>query len=168
MKYTFLNIRTNSHLKRNKTIRTNLPYKQALTVGIIFTVEDKQKHDVVKELVKKLEHDGKKVQVMEFLPKKKDNYEFMFDFFTEDDLTFWGNITSAQALKFADTPFDFLIYLDTVSNPLILHLLARSKSPCRIGKAWPASQPFFELMIESTSSTRSLMENIYTYTTQLK
>ncbi len=168
MKLTFLKIRTNSQLKKNKTLRANLPYKQATNIGIIFSVEDKMKHDGIKDLVKKFEHDGKKVSVIEFLPNKKDNYEFLFDFFSDKDLSFWGNITSPSALKFSDTPFDFLYYIDATPNPLILNLLARSKSKCRVGKFWEEDHSFFELMIESNGNTRALMDNMYTYTSQLK
>ncbi len=149
-------------------MRANLPYKKAQSIGIIFSVEDKTKHDAIKELVKKFEHDGKKVQVIEFLPEKKDNYEFMFDFFSEKDLSFWGNITSDSALKFSDTSFDFLYYIDAAPNQLILNLLARSKSKCRVGKFWEDGSPFFEFMIESNGTMRTLMDNMYTYTSQLK
>ncbi|MEO7992169.1 MAG: hypothetical protein ABI663_21640 [Chryseolinea sp.] len=168
MKLTFLKLRTNSSLKRNKTLRANLPYKQAHKIGIIFSVEDKIKHDAIKELIKKFEHDGKQVQVIEFLPDKKENYEFLFDFFSDKDLSFWGSITSENALKFSDTPFDFLYYIDATPNPLVMNLLARSKSKCRVGKFWDENSAFFELMIESNGNTRVLIDNMYTYTSQLK
>jgi len=168
VKLTFLKYRTDSQLKNNKASRANLPYKKALSVGIIFSVEDKIKHDAIKELVKKFEHDDKQVQVIEFLPPKKENYEFLFDFFSDKDLSFWGNITSASALKFSDTPFDFLYYIDATPNPLVLNLLARSKSKCRVGKFWDEGRSFFELMIESNGNVRALIDNMYTYTSQLK
>lgn len=168
MKLTFLKYRTNSQLKNNKTLRANIPYKKAQSVGIIFSVEDKIKHDAIKELIKKFEHDGKQVQVIEFLPPKKENYEFLFDFFSDKDLSFWGNITSPNALKFTNAPFDFLYYIDATPNPLILHLLARSKSKCRVGKFWNEGSSFFELMIESNGNVRTLIDNMYTYTSQLK
>ena len=168
MKFSFLKLKTNSFLKRNQAIRVSLPYKQALSVGVIFTVEDKMKHEEVKEFVRHLEHDGKTVKVISFLPKNKDNYEFMFDFFTENDLTFWGNISSTGATQFAATPFDFLYYLDTTPNPLIMNLLAQSKAKCRVGKFWYNNEPFFELMIESQNGHKSLIESMYRYTKALK
>jgi len=168
MKLSLLKYRTNALLRRNKTSRTNASYKHAQTIGIIFSVEDKMKHDAVKELVKKLEADGKKVKVMEFLPQNRDNYEFLYDFFTEKDLSFLGKLNSTNALAFADTPFDFLYYIDNEPNPYVLHLLARSKAKCRVGKFWDDGQSFFELMIESVSGTRSLIDGMYKYTSVLK
>jgi len=164
----FLHLRTNSALKSNKSLRSSIPYQQALTVGILFSVEDKQKHEAIKDFIKLLEQDGKKVSVLEFLPKQKDNYEFKFDFFTIKDLSFWGKVNSPDADKFMEIPFDYLYCLDNASNPLIMHLLAKSKAKCRIGKFSREDQPFFELMIEQNGSVKNLIESMYKYSKQLK
>lgn len=164
----FLSLRTNAALKSNESLRSSIPYKQALSIGILFSVEDKLKHDAVKEFIRQLQLDGKKVSVLEFLPHKKDNYEFMFDFFTVKDLSFWGKVTSPDADKFMDIPFDYLFCIDTTYNPLILHLLARSKAHCRIGKFSQQDHPFFELMIEQNGSVKNLIDSMYKYTKQLK
>src|SRR5205809_5286037 len=105
-KMSFLRMRTNSALKKKVALRANIPYKHAKSVGIIFSVEDREKHDYIKDFVRHLEQDGKKVDVLEFLPKKKENFEFLYDFFTVDDLSFWGKITSEKAIRFCNTPFD--------------------------------------------------------------
>ena len=162
-----LEMSTKSNLKRNKASRTCLPYKQAVTVGITFTVEDMQKHTMIKELIKKLEQDGKKATVMCYLPGDKVNYEFLFDFFSNKDFTFFGKLTSAKAIEFSETSFDYLFYLDTEPNPLILNLLARSKAKCRIGKFWEEGEPFFEFMLQTGNDTKGLIDGIYRYTSIL-
>lgn len=167
MKLSFLKTRTTNQLKKNKAVRKSTDYKKAETVGILFSVEDKKKHDEVKEFIQKLQQDGKKVQVLEFLPEKKENPEFMFDFFTIKDISFWGKIESDKTLKFSDTAFDYLFCLDTKLNPMISYILARSKSKCRVGKYTESAQPLFELMIDSNGSTKSLIDGMYKYTTQL-
>jgi hypothetical protein len=168
MKLNFLKYRTNNYLRHNKALRASLPYKQAKVIGVIFTVEDRKKHDEIKEFLKKLEVEGKQVKVMSYLPKDKENYEFLFDFFTDKEVTFWGNITSESAHRFAELPFDFLFYLDTTPNPLIMNLIAKSKAKCRVGQFWENSEPFFEMMIGSKNGTRSLIDGIYKYTSQLR
>jgi hypothetical protein len=168
MKLSFLRYQTRTLLKSNHAVRASLPYKQAHSIGILFTVEDRKKHDEVKELVKRLELEGKKITVLCFLPKNKDNYEFMFDFFTDKDLSFWGSITSPQALKFADTPFDFLFYLDNAPNPLVLNILARSKAKCRVGKFFDKGEPYFEFMLEIKNGIRSLIDGIHNYASKLR
>ena len=112
--------------------------------------------------------DGKKVMVLEYLPKQKDNYEFMFDFFTVKDLSFWGKVESPDADKFIDTPFDYLYCIDNDTNPLVLHVLARSKARCRIGKFSEKCNPYFELMIEQNGPVKNLIESMYKYTRQLR
>lgn len=168
MRHKLLKARTNWELKSNKVMRSTVPYKQALNVGVIFTVEDKQKHEAVKEFIKKLETDGKKVQVIEFLPENKDNYEFKFDFFSEKDISFWGKITAENAIRFSDAPFDYLFYIDINPNPLILYLLARGKARCRVGRSWTDARSYFEFMIESFNSNQSLIDSMYKYTSQLR
>jgi len=168
MKLKFLKGRTSRQLRKNNAQRTSMPYKKALSVGVIFTVADRQKHDQVKEFIHKLEQDGKKVKVMSFLPEKCENHEFLFDFFTIKDVTIWGKVTSDNAIRFSDTSFDYLYYLDTAPNPLILYLLARSQAKCRVGRYWISGEPYFELMIDSAANTRSLLEGIYKYAMQLK
>jgi hypothetical protein len=168
MRLKLLKARTNWELKKNKASRSTVPYQQALNVGVVFTVEDKQKHESVKEFIKKLENDGKKVQVIEFLPEDRENYDFKFDFFSEKDVSFWGKITAENALRFSDAPFDFLFYIDINPNPFILYLLARGKARCRVGRSWENARSYFEFMIESINSNQSLIEGIYKYTTQLK
>lgn len=167
-KMKFLRWRIRKALTKNKSLRANLPYKQALNVGVLFSVEDKQKHNEIKEFIHQLEQDGKKVHVLEYLPLKAENYEFMFDFFTLKELNFWGEITSEVALKFISTPFDYLFYIDRQSNPLALYLLADSKAKCRVGRYHENETDFFELMIEQNGTNKGLMDTMFKYTQQLR
>lgn len=167
MKLNFLKTRTSNQLKKNKAVRKSTDYKKAETVGILFSVEDRKKHDDIKEFIHKLQQDGKKVQVLEFLPEKKENYEFMFDFFTLKDVSFWGKIESTKTLKFSDTAFDYLFCLDTKLNPMISYVLARSKSKCRVGKYFENAEQLFEFMIDSHGGTKGLIDGMYKYTQQL-
>ncbi len=164
----FLKMRTRSALRKNTTLRASIPYKQAHSIGIIFTVENQQKHQGIKEFIHLLEKEGKKVQVLEYLPKKKENYEFLFDFFSIEDLNFWGNLNSDKAIQFSQTSFDYLFCIDTESNPLILNIMARSKAHCRIGRFRELESPFFEMMIEQNGTAKGLIETMYKYTKQLR
>lgn len=168
MRQTLLKWRTQSALLNNKSLRTSTAYKKTNSIGIIFSVDDRQKHDDIKEFVKHLEQDGKQVRVLEFLPKKKENYEFLFDFFTITDLNFWGIINNSQADKFCQTAFDYLFYIDNEHNPLVLNILAKSKAHCRVGKHQVENEHYFEFMIENNGTIKGLIENMYKYTKQLR
>ncbi len=161
-------MRTRKALKKNSSLRASLPYQQAHLVGVLFTVEDKQKHLDVKEFIHLLEQDGKKVQVLEYLPLQKENYEFKFDFFTIKDLTFFGEINSAQAKIFLETPFDYLFYIDKEPNALTLYLMAASKAHCRVGRFVENDEPYFEMMIGQNGTTKGLIDTMYKYTKQIR
>jgi hypothetical protein len=49
--------------------------------------------------------------------------------YKEKDISFFGKISSNEAIKFADTPFDFVFYLDT-PNPMIF--LPIGIEPCKV------------------------------------
>ncbi len=166
--HRLLQLSTRTAVRKNDTLRVSIPYKHARSVGVLFSVEDKQKHDAIKAFIKQLEADGKTVKVLEYLPVAKENYEFLFDFFTVKDLSFWGSIKSGDAEKFMDMPFDYLYCVDRVHNPLILHLLARSKARCRVGRFGENGHTYFELMIEQEGTIQSLIDSMYKYTRQLK
>ncbi len=168
IKLSLLKLNTRSTLKTNKALRRNLPYGQSLNVGIIFTVEDKPKHDLIKDFIKSLEQDGKKVKTLAFLPKDKENHQFLFDFFSEGDLSFWGNINSNSVASFKSKPFDFLFYLDMKPNPFIMNLIAQSEAKCRIGIYTAENKPFFEMMIENVNSIRALLDSMYKYARLIK
>lgn len=168
MKFKLLKYRTSSYLRNNKTLRFNAAYQKAVSIGVIFTVEDRQKHDHIKTFIRKLERDGKQVKALGFLPKDQENYEFLFDFFTYREISFWGKITASSALNFVDMPFDFLIYLDTSPNELILNLIAKSKAKCRVGKHWQNAEAFFEMMVETDGDSKALIDHMYRYTSAIK
>lgn len=157
--------KTRSLVKNSKVARKSISYNDARSIGIIFTTDDLKKHETVKKFVKQLQKDGKKVQVLSFLPKGKQNHEFLFDFFTIKDVTFWGSFTANQVADFTKKPFDFLYYLDTDNNPLIKNILALSNAKCRIGKFSEENNPVCELMIQtSDESTQELANEMYRYT----
>jgi len=164
----FLRMRTAAALKKNQRLRASLPYKQAQHIGVLFSVEDKTKHTEIKEFIHLLEQDGKKVSVLEYLPLKQENYEFMFDFFSITDINFWGKIRSEAVEKFCNTPFDYLFYIDREANPMALYLLAVSKARCRIGRFKEGESSFFELMIEQNGTNKGLIDTMYKYTKQLR
>ncbi len=168
MKFTFLKYNTNHQVKKNKTLRSSTAFNNAQQVGVIFTVEDRAKHDTIKEFIKKLELEGKVVKVLAFLPEKKENFEFLFNYFTKKDISFWGALNSNDALHFSSQIFDFLYCLDEEPNPIVLNLLARSKAKCRVGKFVEGNEVFFELMIESKNGVRSLSDGEFRYSKELR
>ena len=65
----FLSYKTRLFLKQNKISRETTSYDNAKKIGILFCVEDRNKHKIVCDFIDKLKADGKKVTVLCFLCK---------------------------------------------------------------------------------------------------
>lgn len=161
----FLQYRTKSWVKKNHTVRANGAYDKAESVGIIFTIYDLKKHETVKKFINRLKNDDKKVEVLAYLPKETQNFEFLFDFFTEKDLNFWGSFTSEAVTKFVKKPYDYLFNIDDVSINIVNNVMAMSNAKCRIGKLMDGNENYCEMMVQSPKGTTdSLIDEMYKYT----
>jgi len=167
-----IQLKTRSFVKRQQKDRITIGYQHAMHIGVIFTIEDEKKHEEVKRFVNILNKEDKKVEVIAFLGKGMQNHEFKFDFFTEKDFTFTGDVNGRQLITFTSKPFDYLINLDLKPNLFIENILARSKAKCRIGHfSGPHANQFFELMISVNGqepSLHNLYEQIFHYTKSVK
>ena len=157
--------RANAMAKKNKAARSTLKYQNAKRIGIIFSIEDKPKDEIIKGFTQQLETDGKQVSVLSYLPKKRENHEFSFNFFTKNDLSFWGYFTSPEVLSFAKENFDYLLYIDHEPNPIFEGVLAMSHAKCRIGKFQENRDRFFEMMIttQNGKDIKGLIDEMYRY-----
>ncbi len=149
----------------NKTPRTTQRYGEAKHFGIIFSIEDKPKSDIISRFAQQLKSDGKQVSVLSYLPRKKENPDYVFDFFTKSDISLWGHFTSEEVLSFAEQRFDYLLYIDHVPNPVFENFLAISKAKCRVGKFRENHDRFFEMMITThkEGNTKELIDEMYRY-----
>lgn len=163
--------RTRQRLKKGGSIaRTNTPYLESQNIGLIFSVEDMEKHEAIKHFVHLLEQDKKQVTVLSYLPKGKENYEFKFDFFSETDFTLSGKVKSESVLKFINTKFDYIFHIDPrCENILIDHILVQSKATCRIGICANNKTEFYEFIYKPTSgeAMKNIVEEILNYTKAL-
>ncbi|MEO1054283.1 MAG: hypothetical protein AAFX87_26840 [Bacteroidota bacterium] len=161
-----VNLTNNQLVKKDKIKRGSLAFASAELMGILFTADDRGKHQEVKRLIKNLEEDGKKVEVLSFVPKKKENLDFVFDYFTDKDVSFLGKFTAEQVVKFVNRPFDFLYCIDMTTHPLTEKIMAMSKAKCRVGKYNEGKSKFFEMMMGSgnISSYHTLVDEMYRYT----
>lgn len=164
----FLDIRTKSWIKKNKIARTTVSYPSSKSVGIIFSIEDRKKHEAIKKFIKTLEEDGKEVEVLGYLGDKKENHEFLFNFFTPKDISFWGSYKSEEIHNFAKKSFDYLFHIDESPATVINGILALSQAKCRVGKFAEGHDKFYELMVDVKSKDAdSIIHEIYRYTSIL-
>ncbi|MGK7397348.1 MAG: DUF6913 domain-containing protein [Candidatus Cyclobacteriaceae bacterium M3_2C_046] len=168
MKQRLVKFRTQQLLKRNKVKRYNINYAEAKSIGIIYSVEDKAKHEEIKKFIRTIELEGKVVDVISFLGKDKQNFEFMFDFFTEKDVSITGKFKPGSIHSFISKNYDYLFYIDSEPNYLIENILAQSQAKCRVGRFQQDKSSFFEMMIQQEQkNVKQLIEQMYHYTKTL-
>lgn len=171
IKTRILQMNTQSSIKKREP-RSPVGYRTSSQIGIVFSTEDLEKHKAIKSFIKKLEEEGKQVQVLAYLGKGKENHEFLFDFFGDDALNFWGKVTSEQVTQFVDNKFDFVFHLDSYSNVIIDNLLANSKSLCRIGiqgSAEHQNSKLYEVLVKTANDIpfHKQIEEVYFYASKI-
>ena len=166
----FLKWKIKKNLGKPSSKRKNIPYSSAQTVGVLFSVADLEKHEAIKHFVHLLEKDKKNVTVLSYLGEQKENFEFRYDYFNLADLSFFGQLKSESAEKFAKQKFDFLFHLDPIAtNPLMDYILSECKALCRVGIKSGEQNAVYELVIkpEQDKTILEIVEEVYRYTKAL-
>ena len=162
--------RTQKIAAQNQSDRCTIGYQKANRIGILFSQTDRSKFEAVRFLDKNLKKDGKKVDVLCFLEKNGENYDFLYNYITSKDVSMWGKMHSGAALTFAQQPFDYLFYLDIKGNIYLQNILAMSKAKCRIGFYEKSNDDLLELMLsiqQNNPQIKEGIEQIFFYTKKL-
>jgi hypothetical protein len=165
----FIKYKTNRSVKRDSIKRSTVPFTKAKRVGILFTAGDKEKFLKVKELYTLLKNEGKEVEVMTYLAKGAQNYEFLFKIFDKKGFSFTGKVLDEDLQAFIDSEFDYLLHLDTESTTFTDYILATTMARCRVGKYDAERNRLYELMlnIKNKESYDQLIDQISYYTRRI-
>ena len=161
--------RTQKLAAQNSGDRCTVGYDQAERVGILFSQTDRNKFQAVRSLDKNLKKDGKKVEVLCYLEKDGENFDFLYNYITSKDVSMWGKMHSGAAITFAQQPFDYLFYLDLQVNIYLQNILAMSKAKCRIGFFEKSNNDLLELMLsmQNNPQMQESIDQIFFYTKKL-
>ena len=166
---SFLQRRTARLISEQKSSRKTVGYEEAKKIGVLFTQSDRKKYMAVRNLIKSFKNDGKEVEVLCFLNKGGENFDFLYDYITSDDVGLWGKMQSSAALKFSKLNFDYLFYLDLKGNLYLDNVMAMTKASCRIGFYKKKSDGLLDLMIHINGNTaiEEAIEQVLYYTKKL-
>jgi len=166
---SLLQKRTERLLSENKSTRNTVNYANAQTIGILFTQSTRNKYHAIRSLIKQFKNDGKQVEVLCYLKKGGENYDFLYDYITSNDIGLLGKMQSSSAIKFAQQIFDYLFYLDLKENMYLENVLAMSKAGCRIGFYKRNNDDLLDLMINvnGMSPIGEAIDQILFYTRKL-
>ncbi len=159
---TMIKYHTRSALKKNASVRQNVSFPEATTVGIIHTYQDSKSLEEIYSFFDLLENQGKKVKVV-VLKDKKDSIKIPeFDLIDVQQLNNIGKWSNDKVPQFFETRFDYVFHLDLEGSKLTDNILANSKAKCRVGKFQQEKEQFYELMVRpENDNLQKLIEQIY-------
>lgn len=160
-------------LKARYTVRTNVGFRQAHNLGILYQGDSQKKHEAIHDLVHQLSQLGKKVTALCYTPPSAPVINLSMPTITHQDVGLLGKITNPQAQVFISTPFDYLYQVDLVSNPVLDYLVAKSQAKCRVGYYTPTRVALFEVMVafdrkKADNETDALIAQMMQYTQMLR
>lgn len=128
-------------------------YENSHSIGILYTYDEK-KQESAENIIKLINDESKKVEVLCFIDRKEVESS-KHPFFRIEQLNNWGKIKSDEVDQFINTSFDFLIHLDFEMNEIMKNMLIHTKAKCRVGFHAENSSDYYELMIGMNKSAGS-------------
>ena len=166
-KFLILKIRTRFFLKNIAADHWNVGLTKAITIGVLYSYEAPEKHEIIQRFIRDLKNLDKKVSVLCYTTEKDRIHSSsnLLYAFGHEAVTVFGNITNQRVEKFLNTSFDYLFHVDIDSNPILDYLIAHNHSKCRVGNFDPMRRSLFEVMVKVTQTMA--MEDIKRLTSQM-
>jgi hypothetical protein len=138
-------------LKNRKRDPVVCNINEAMHIGIIYNATEYVSFEIIKDLVKRLSLNSRKITVLGYVHSKKliDNYLYRkgFDFFSRNDLNWYYKPASPVAMEFLNEPFDLLINLSLEDHYPIHYITALSPALFKAGRYSP-DDLYLDLMID--------------------
>lgn len=144
----FLNIKSRQAAKNNTVARKMVPYSEAKQIGLLFKGEEND-YQVINHFVKRLTAEGKQIKGLTFFDQvQSTGYDFNFDYFTGEQISSTGNITSEKVNRFIETRFDYVFCICRYSFLPFDYILLQSRARYRIGMYQDEKPECFEFMLK--------------------
>lgn len=146
---------------------TNL--NNAATIALLFDASSKNEFEFVRNYIKKLKDQGKKVQALGFYNQKETpvmmNSKLEYDFFTLKDINWHYKPTSKLVLNYMNEPFDILINLCTKTVLPLVHVAALSKAKFKVGIHKEKHIKYYDLLVHhrNENDMSTFINNIEKY-----
>jgi hypothetical protein len=131
----------NNQLRAMKRTPMVCTLKEAESIGIIYNATEYVSFEIIRNLVKELTHESKKVMVLGYVDSKDliDNYLYRkgFDFFSKNELNWYYKPISPLVDQFIQEPFDLLINLSLEDHYPIRYITSLSAARFKTGRYTP-------------------------------
>jgi len=149
---TFMGRRVLSNQLINQThVPVVCNINNARHIGIIYNATEYISFEIIRNLVKDLSHDSRKVTVLGYVDSKNliDNYLYRkgFDFFSKNELNWYSKPVSPVVDQFIKESFDILINLSLEDYYPIRYITALSGASFKTGKYAP-DDDYLDFMID--------------------
>ncbi|MCU0317796.1 MAG: hypothetical protein MUC61_00415 [Amoebophilaceae bacterium] len=148
IKEKILSLYTKRLIKSCRIARTNVGFQQAQNIGILYSADTSQKHEVIHYLATRLKNMGKQVTILCYTKVPTQTPHCIFPTITHHDLPLWGAIAHPKTRAFVNASFDYLFHVDLSGHPMLDYLLAKSHAKCRVGRYDTARTNLFEIMVK--------------------
>jgi hypothetical protein len=137
---------------------------EARNIGIIYNATEFVSFEIIRNLVKELMHDSKRISVLGYVDSNKliDHYLYRkgFDFFSKKELNWYFRPVSSVVQQFITEPFDLLINLSLEYYYPIHYITALSPATFKVGKYSPDDEYLdFMIDIEKEKQTMKNLQN---------
>src|SRR5512133_2764243 len=136
---------------------------QAKNIGIIYNATEYISFEIIRNLVKDLLHDSKKISILGYVDSKNliDSYLYRkgFEFFSRNELNWFNKPVSPKVQEFISHPFDLLINLSLEDHYPIQYITAFSPATFKAGRFTPGDKSL-DLMID-IEKEKQAMRNIH-------
>ena len=131
---------------QKKTRSIQKTFEEAKSIGILFSWEDKQKEETIKNFIEEIT-ENRIIKCLCFNPEKKASIDTQFPVFNVGQLSMLGKIESVETNQFLEEPFDYLFHFDFELNDILKSFLLRSKAHYHVGFHSTEGEKFYDLMI---------------------
>ncbi|MEM6840983.1 MAG: hypothetical protein AAF944_24600 [Bacteroidota bacterium] len=142
--------------------RQTVNYENAERIGILVTLTDHEKQHTIDDFIAHFTADHKEVQILCYDKRRARNKIFGYLQFSNRDVSAFGRFKAEHLIDFVNSRFDYLIHLDTESNPVLNKVLTLSQAKCRIGCEIAEHHSYYELMFRA-ETLHDLCELIMRY-----
>lgn len=162
--------------KKHKTVKRNLQYhnlETAHSINLLFYLTDENYFKKVKEYFDKFNTEGKEINALGLVKNREDiGNKYLFrkglDFFTQDDISFFGKINNSAISEFIEKKSDILINLTLEENFFVEHIFAMSKSGFKVSGLKNCEHADFTIDISKNLNIDFFIQQIDNYLKNIK
>jgi len=159
-----------TEMLKAKRLKKAINLSDATTIGLIYQLDSEEEYNRVSEFTKKLQEQGKKVQVIGlyninripvfYIPK------LSYDLLLPKNLDLFFRPRDPFVNRFMDEPFDILIDLSSPDNFPLQYIACLSKASFKIGRMIDDRKLPYDLMIDTGPEidSQELIDQIVHYT----